>query len=177
MIETERLIVRPWHDGDREAFAAMGRDAEVMRHLGPLQSRAESDAAIDRQMLSQAELGYGFWPVERRDDGAMLGFCGLKQAPPGIPGVTGNIEIGWRLRRDAWGHGYAREAASACLAWGFANLPVDRIVAITTPGNVRSWTLMERLGMIRRRDLDFGHPMLRIGDPLRVHYTWEMLRP
>ena len=177
MIETERLVLREWRDADRAPLAAMGRDPEAMRHLGPLQTRAEADAAIDRMIALQKARGHCFWPIERRDDGVLLGHCGLKLAPAGIPGVTGSIEIGWRLRRDVWRQGYAREAAQACLEWGWANLAVDRIVAITTPGNTASWGLMERLGMIRRHDLDFGHPMLPIGDPLRPHITYEALRP
>jgi RimJ/RimL family protein N-acetyltransferase len=177
VIETERLIVRPWQDSDREPFAAMGQDPEVMEHLGPLMSRAQADEAVDRMMALQQARGHCFWAVERRDGSAFLGFCGLKVAPENIRGIEGAIEIGWRLRRDAWGHGYAREAAAACLGWGWANLPDDRIIAITTRGNVRSWGLMERLGMVRRHDLDFDHPNLAEGDPLRPHITYEIHRP
>ena len=78
MIETERLILRGWTDADREPFHAMGRDPEVMAHLGQLLTREESDAAIDRQMALQASLGHCFWAISRRDDGAFLVFCGLK---------------------------------------------------------------------------------------------------
>lgn len=177
MIETVRLFVRPWRDADREPFAAMGRDPEVMAHLGPLQSRAQADEAVDRMIALQDERRHCFWAVERRDDGAFLGFCGLKLAPENIPGIADALEIGWRLKRDAWGAGYAREAAVACLAWGWANLPDDRIIAITTPGNIRSWGLMERLGMVRQHDLDFDHPGLPDGDPLRPHITYEIHRP
>ena len=177
MIETERLILRPWRDSDRAPFHAMSCDPEVMATLGPLQTRAQSDAAIDSQIAAQARLGHCFWAIERRDDAAFLGFCGLKIAPDAIPGIEGAIEIGWRLRRDAWGFGYAREAAAASLDWGFANLADDRIIAITTPGNTRSWGLMERLGMVRRGDLDFAHPQLAADDPLSPHITYEAHRP
>ncbi len=176
MIETPRLIVRPWRDSDRAPFAAMGGDPAVMEHLGPLHGREQADIAVNRMIALQAERGHCFWAVERRDDGAFLGFCGLKIAPEGIAGVEGAVEIGWRLRRDAWGQGYAREAAAASLSWGFANLADDRIIAITTPGNVRSWGLMQRLGMVRRHDLDFLHPGLPEGDPLRQHITYEIRR-
>ncbi len=177
MIETERLIVRPWRDSDREPFAVMGCDPDVMAHLGPLLSRAESNAAIDRMIEVQAERGHCFWAVERRDDAAFLGFCGLKIAPHGIPALEGAIEIGWRLQRGAWGFGYAREAAAASLDWGFTNLRDDRIIAMTTTANIRSWGLMERLGMVRRCDLDFAHPDLATDDPLSAHIIYEGLRP
>jgi RimJ/RimL family protein N-acetyltransferase len=176
VIETERLLLRDWCDADLAPFNAMCRDPEVMAHLGPLQTLDETRSAITRQRALQAAQGHCFWALERRDDGGFLGFCGLKIAPEGIAGIEAAIEIGWRLRRDAWGHGYAREAATASLEWGFANLAVDRIVAITTPANVRSWGLMLRLGMVRRHDLDFAHPALAADDPLSPHVTYEMRR-
>ena len=176
MIQTDRLTLRNWQAGDRLPFNAMGRDPEVMKFLGPLQSQADTDAGIARLQGFAAEHGHTFWAIERRADGEFLGFCGLKIAPENIPGIEGAIEIGWRLRRDAWGLGYAREAAVASLAWGWANLAVDRIIAITTPGNIRSRALMLRLGMVRRHDLDFGHPALAPDDPLRAHVTFEMGR-
>lgn len=176
MIETERLILRNWQERDRLPFNAMGRDPQVMEHLGPLQSQADTDAGIARLQGFAAEYGHTFWAMERRADAEFLGFCGLKIAPENIPGIAGAVEIGWRLRRDAWGAGYAGEAAKASLAWGWATLPVDRIIAITTPGNIRSQALMIRLGMARRHDLDFDHPALAPGDPLRPHVTFEIFR-
>ncbi|KAB7648305.1 GNAT family N-acetyltransferase [Polymorphobacter fuscus] len=177
MITTERLILRPWCDADAAPFHAMGRDPEVMRFLGPLQTPAETDAAIARMVASQAAHGHCFWAVERLDTAGFIGFCGLKHAPDGIAGLAGDIEIGWRLARPAWGQGFAREAATASLDWGFTALAIDRIIAITTAGNVRSWGLMERLGMARRHDLDFDHPALPAGDPLRPHITYAIGRP
>jgi RimJ/RimL family protein N-acetyltransferase len=174
--QTPRLTLRNWRDADLAPFNAMCRDPEVMAHLGPLQTLDETRAIIIRQQALQAERGHCFWALERRDDGEFLGFCGLKIAPLGIAGLEDAIEIGWRLRRDAWGLGYAREAAQASLDWGFAHLPDDRIIAITTPANVRSWGLMERLGMVRRHDLDFAHPALAADDPLSPHITYEIQR-
>ena len=145
--------------------------------LGPLIDRAQADVLVDRQRAIQARLGHTFWALESRETGDFLGFCGLKIAPENIPGIEGAIEIGWRLRSDVWGRGYAREAAFASLDWGWANLAVDRIIAITTPGNANSWRLMERLGMRRRHDLDFAHPAVAPDDPLSPHITYEILRP
>jgi RimJ/RimL family protein N-acetyltransferase len=177
MILTERLIVRPWRDADRPMFAEMGQDPAVMQHLGPLLSRAESDAAIDRQIALQTSDGHCFWAVDRRNDGLFLGFCGLKLAPDRIPGIEDAIEAGWRMQRAAWGHGYASEAAAASLQWGWANLAETRIIAITTPDNVRSQAVMTRIGMVRRHDLDFMHPALAADNPLAPHVTFEIHRP
>lgn len=175
-IGTERLILRSWRDSDREPFHAMCNDARVMEHLGRFQTRAETDAAIDAQNALAAGLGHCFWAIERREDGALLGFCGVKPGPEDTP-IAGALEIGWRLRADAWGRGYAREAAEASLAWVWANLAVDEVAAITTLGNTRSWGLMLRLGMTRDHAADFDHPKLAVGDPLRPHITYRIARP
>lgn len=177
MITTDRLILRDWQPGDHAPFAAMNADPAVREHLGALQSRDQSDATIARLEAIAATHGHSFWALERRTDAHFLGFCGLKPAPDGIPGLDGAIEIGWRLAHHAWGQGYAREAAAASLAWGWRHLAVHRIIAITTPGNHRSQHLMSRLGLLRRHDLDFDHPALAIGDPLRPHVTFEIARP
>jgi hypothetical protein len=100
MIETERLILRAWRDADRAPFHAMGTDPQVMEHLGPLQTRAETDAAVDRQNGTIATLEHGFWAIERRDDGAFLGFCGLKPGPEGTPITARSKSDGGRLCRS-----------------------------------------------------------------------------
>jgi RimJ/RimL family protein N-acetyltransferase len=174
VIETARLTLRPWREADIAPFHAMGQDIEVMRHLGPPATLADARAAYARMAASQAAHGMCFWAIERRSDAAFIGFCGLK---PGAPPIEREIEIGWRLARDAWGQGIAYEAATASLAWGWAHLDVPAITAITVPANVRSRRLMERLGMIRRADEDFDHPSLPVGDPLRRHVLYRIGRP
>ncbi len=175
MIETARLIIRPWRDDDRAPFAAMSADAEVMQHLGPTMDRAGSDAVVDRLIALQAVLGHTFWAVERRDTGAFIGFCGLKMAPLGIAGLSGFPEIGWRLARSAWGQGFASEVARASLDWGWQK-GMTRIVAMTVPANTRSQAVMQRIGMQRRPNLDFDHPLLAPGNPLRPHIATEICR-
>jgi len=174
MIETGRLILRGWRDSDIAPFHAMGNDPEVMRYLGPLMTLADAEAAYDRVRAVQAEHGYCFWAAERKADGAFIGFCGLQ---PGYGFLEGETEIGWRLRRDAWGQGYAREAAAASLAWGWARLDIPTITAITVPANARSWGLMERLGMIRDHDADFDHPAVPDDSPLKRHILYRIARP
>jgi RimJ/RimL family protein N-acetyltransferase len=98
MIETERLILRRWRDGDRPAWHAMGQDPEVMAFLGPPLSPEAADAAMARQNALMDSHGHCFWAVECKEDGAFLGFCGLKPGPEGTP-LHGEIEIGWRVAR------------------------------------------------------------------------------
>lgn len=176
MITTERLRLRDWTDADRAPFAAMVADPEVMRFLGPPLDRAAADAGVDRLTAAAATDGFTFWAIERRDDGPFLGFCGLRRVDLASTPIDRMVEIGWRLRRDAWGHGYAHGAAEASLRHGFDALGLARIVAYTVPANVRSWGLMARLGMSRRDDLAFDHPRLAAADPLRPHIVYEAAR-
>ncbi|MEI6640618.1 MAG: GNAT family N-acetyltransferase [Novosphingobium sp.] len=172
MIETPRLIIRPWRDEDREPFWAMACDPRVMAHLPPL-TRAESDASVDRMMALQNTHGHAFWALERKAETDFIGFCGIMPPRPPIF----EHEIGWRLAHHAWAQGYAREAADASLDWAWASLPVSSIMAITNLANTRSWGLMERLGMVRHSDEDFDHPDLAKGDPLRPHILYRIQRP
>jgi RimJ/RimL family protein N-acetyltransferase len=175
MIETERLILRPWRDEDADEFVRVTNTPAVMAHLGGVDDPARLAQSCGRQQAMQAEHGHCFWIVERKADRALLGFCGLKIGNVGT--IDGEIEIGWRLREDAWGQGYAREAAEASLAWAWKNLKVDRVMAITVPANTASWGLMTRLGMTRRPDLDFGHPSFAPEHPLYAHITYVIERP
>ncbi|HKX92188.1 MAG TPA: GNAT family N-acetyltransferase [Sphingomicrobium sp.] len=175
--ETERLALRTWDPADRAEYARHLNTSAVTRHLGGVQSDEELAAAFDRLERYQREHGHTFWVVERKSDGAVLGFCGLKVADVLGSPVDGEIEIGWRLREDAWGQGYAKEAAEAALDWAWANLGVERVVAFTIPINTESRRLMERLGMVRRPDLDFAHPAFASGHPLSQHVTYVAERP
>ena len=155
VLETERLTLREWGEGDDEAFARHLNTPAVMRWLGGVLSPERLAEATTRYRRWQAERGYTFWIVERRADDAWLGFCGLKRADIPNSSVAGEIEIGWRLREDAWGQGYAGEAAAATLGFAFGTLNAVRVVAITVPGNRPSWTLMQRLRMKRLPELDY----------------------
>ena len=176
MIETERLVLRGWIRSDREPFLAMGNDPEVMRYLGPPMGMVDVDEAANRQNSFLADLGYCFWAIERKQDQAFLGFCGLKPGPAETP-IEGKLEIGWRLAVAHWGKGYAREAAQASLDWAWARGVADRVWAITVSGNGRSWGLMERLGMTRHVELDFVHPEPDVHDRLKPHITYSIGRP
>ncbi len=176
-LETDRLILREWRSADRVPFAAMSQDPEVMRHLGGVIDRAASDAVIDRLCAVQAEQGQTFWAIERRSDTMLLGFCGLRRGGHAGTPVPDELEIGWRLARHAWGHGYAREAAQACLDWGWAARDDARIAAWTVPANTASWGLMLRLGMVHRPELDFDHPQFAPGHRLCRHLVYTIERP
>jgi len=173
-LPTPRLVLREWREADIAALHAICTDARVMEFLGPPQSLAEVEGAVSRMRAAQAMHGHCFWAVERREDGAMLGFCGIKRGPEGTP-LHDRPEIGWRLRADAWGQGYAREAAQASLDWAAAHRPGTRVWAMTVPANKASWGLMLRLGMARHPALDFDHPALPEDSPLRAHIVYSIV--
>lgn len=174
-LETERLILREWRNGDRTAFHAINTDPRVMKFLGPAMTLADIDALITRLRGLQETLGHCFWAVERKDDGRLIGWCGLIRGAAGTP-IEGRVEVGWRLAFDTWGQGFAREAATAAIDWAFAHLPDDDVWAITVNDNANSWGLMERLGMQRHEDMGFDHPNVPEGSPLKPHVTYSIDR-
>ncbi|MFL5679567.1 MAG: GNAT family N-acetyltransferase [Chloroflexota bacterium] len=171
VLATERLILRGWTDADRAPFAAMNADPRVMEFFPNPLTAEESDALVDRIRQRFRLDGYGLWAVERRDDGALLGFTGLAAATFEAP-FTPCIELGWRLAVDAWGHGYATEAARRVLEFGFDGLLLPEILSWTAVINRRSQAVMKRLGMIH--DSDFDHPRIAEGDRLRRHALYRL---
>lgn len=170
IIETQRLRLRTWDAADVEPLMAALNAPSVMQWLGGVQSRAEIDAFVQRMHDCQAEYGHCFWIIERRQDAELLGFCGLKRTnSPGAP-MPGVHEIGWRLRADAQGMGYAREAAEATLAHAFGPLGAPFVVALTVRENAPSWGLMMRLGMRRAREWDFTGGFAGDGDTAIITY-------
>ena len=179
MIETERLILRRWGPQDRTAFETLVNTPAMMAHLGGLKSPAGIDAMFDKRVNDQASHGCTYWATELRDTGELIGSCGIRIASNyGEEVVIANMpEIGWRIGDAYWGKGYAREAAEASIAWGWANLDAPAIGAWTTVENTPSWGLMERLGMARRPDLDFrlrGYPL---EDPVGAMIVYLLERP
>lgn len=171
---TERLVLRPFAERDRAPFVAMHADPEVMAWLlGPLDA-AEAERRFDTWRVAAARQGYGIWAVEERTSRAFLGVVGLAPVTFDAPFVPA-VEVLWRFARAAWGQGYATEAARDALAVGFGPLGLPRIVSFTTPGNERSWRVMERLGM--RADGRFAHPRLAPDHALSEHLLYVLDAP
>ncbi|WP_219470989.1 GNAT family N-acetyltransferase [Nonomuraea rhizosphaerae] len=174
-MDTERLVMRRWREADREPFAAMNADPEVMRYFPAVMTRRQSDLLVDRIEEGFETRGYGLWALEVRGSGEFIGFTGLAFQTFEAP-FTPAVEVGWRLRRTAWGHGYAIEAARRAVRYGFEEAGLAEIVSITTVGNTRSRSVMERLGMTRDPADDFDHPDVPAGSPLVPHVLYR-LRP
>jgi ribosomal-protein-alanine N-acetyltransferase len=168
-----RLRLRPWRETDLAPFAAINADARAMEHFPSVQTREESDATARRIMAKMTAQGWGLWAIEVTGGEPFIGFTGLA-VPTFDAHFTPCTEIGWRLAPQAWGRGYATEAARAVLAFGFGELGLPEIVSFTAIGNARSIAVMERLGM--RRDGEFDHPRIAAGSPVRRHVLYRLAR-
>ena len=172
---TDRLTLRQWRDEDREPFAAMNASPVVMEHFPARMTRAQSDALVDRLSTRIDVDGWGLWALEVTETGEFIGFTGLS-----VPGFdahfTPAVEVGWRLVPQAWGHGYASEAARRALAYGFGEVGLDEIVSFTTQSNVRSQAVMRRIGMTHDTSDDFDHPNVAASSPLRRHVLYRVRR-
>jgi RimJ/RimL family protein N-acetyltransferase len=170
--ETARLRLREWGERDADRFYDVMNHEPVMRWLGGVQTREQWRENYARIAGFTRDFGHTFWIVERKADGEMLGFCGLKRVNAPGASCPGEHEIGWRLREEAWGQGIAKEAAIASLDLAFDRFLAPHVVALTVPGNRGSWGLMERLGMTRRGDLDFVDP--RFGPELNPTIVYRI---
>ena len=166
---TDRLLLRRWSPSDRDPFAALNADPEVMEHFPAPLDRADSDALADRADAMFELHGHGLWAVERRDTNEFIGFTGLAPMAAGVPG-EGGVEVGWRLARPHWGNGFASEAARESLRFAFDELGLRVVNSITAVTNVRSQRVMESIGM---SPLDrFEHPRIPEGSPIRPHVRY-----
>ena len=174
-LRTERLLLRQWRDEDLEPFAELNGDPETMRFFPAPPSREESDAFAARERRQIEEEGWGLWAVEVVGGAGFIGFVGLAR-PSFEARFTPAVEVGWRLARDHWGHGYATEAGRDALAHGFEALGLEEIVSFTSPLNEPSWRVMQRLGMSHDPADDFEHPRVPAGHPLRLHVLYRLSR-
>jgi RimJ/RimL family protein N-acetyltransferase len=157
ILQSDRLVLRQWLPGDREPFAAMNADPEVMRYFAAPLTREQSDAFADRIENGIAERGWGLWAVEIRATGEFAGFIGLQPIRGDLPFAPA-VEIGWRLAAAFHGYGYATEGARLVVPYAFGPVGLREIVSYTTERNTPSRRVMEKLGMTRDPAEDFDHP-------------------
>jgi len=151
-LETARLRMRLFTEADLDRMCEITRDREVMRYIGyghPL-TREETLTNLNMIMNGFRRRGYGRWALERRDTGALIGYCGLSSGNPEV-----GIELAYMLAREEWGQGFALEAGRASLRYGFETLGVGSIAGLTLHGNSRSRVVLERLGMKFIRDATY----------------------
>ena len=173
-IQTERLLLRRWRDSDRGPFADLNGDPETMLYFPSTFTPAESDALIARAEARFAACGYGLWALEVRATGEFIGFTGLAPMPDDVPGA-GGTEIGWRLAKHAWHHGYATEAARAALGVAFDGARLPEIWSMTAVLNTPSQAVLRRIGLTEVAR--FEHPRVPAGHPVRPHVTYHRTNP
>ncbi len=173
-LSTRRLRLRTWRDGDLEPFATMNADPVVMAHfVAPMTGEQSDELVRERIRRHLDEHGYGLWAVEVIGGDPFIGFVGLTwQTFPAH--FTPALEVGWRLRRSAWGHGFATEAGRAAVDFAFDTAGVDEVVSMTSPENCRSIAVMRRLGMTHDPADDFEHPRVPEGHRLRRHVLYRI---
>ena len=177
---TPRLLLCTWSEEDAEVLLALSRDPEVMRFFPALATREQVQQLVTRHRAELAAGRPGLYAVHTRaaePGGARcLGFVGLAvpRFDPPFPASDPCVEIGWRLRRDAWGHGYASEAARESLRHGFETLALEEVVSFTAVANEPSRAVMRRIGLRHDPAGDFDHPLLEPGHPLRRHVLYRL---
>lgn len=177
LLTTPRLGLRRWQPADLDPFAAMNADPKVREFFPDLMTREQTAESISRLETHFDQYGYTFFALDELNTGKFIGFTGLK-CLAGADALDLSfvpcVEIGWRLRPDAWGRGYAPEAAQACLAYAWDVMKLEKVYAYTAEHNTRSRRVMEKLGMTLSGYFD--HPRIEAGHPLQRHVLYE-IRP
>lgn len=166
--ETTRLILRQWQESDIAPFAEMNSDKEVMKYFPKTLTFDETLEMYKRCQDNQN--GFGFYPVEEKLSRKFVGFVGLN-IPSYMPDC---VEIGWRLKKEFWGKGYASEAAKKWLEIGFNEYNLKEIISFTAKQNIKSQAVMERIGMKRDEKRDFFHPKIPKEHPLAFHVFYAI---
>lgn len=156
--ETERLLLRTIEDGDAALQNRLLNTPTVMARLGGVKELHEIEAKHAKSRASYAREGFSFLMMIEKTSGELVGHCGIKRVDNPLAKNQGDHEVGWLVREDRWRRGYAEEAMRTVLDWAFGRVGAPHVVALTSALNVPSWTLMQKLGMRRRQDLDFDDP-------------------
>ncbi len=173
MLETDRLLLRPWRDNDIPTWVTMSSDSRVMEFYTALEDRATAEATAQRLRGFLDRDGFGCWACELKQTHRFIGIIALQMVPFDAP-FTPALEIGWRLVPEVWGNGYATEGATAAMSLAFDVLKHDEVVAMTAAINIRSQRVMQRLGMSYDPRDDFMTPRVERGHRLAPHVLYRM---
>lgn len=180
IIETGRLILRPFKEADKEPYAALGANETAMHNFPSTMNKFECDSKMNTLIKLQTRYGFHFLAAELKQTNQFVGLLGLanidvetKLAIPGRP----NMEIGWALHPDTWGKGLAPEGARACLTYAWEVLKLNEVVSFTAKTNTPSQRVMEKIGMTRDPEDDFDHPKMPAKHPLTPHVLYRIANP
>jgi RimJ/RimL family protein N-acetyltransferase len=152
-LRTERLLLRPLATGDAEALAEINADPEVMRYIGDGSPRdlEQTEALVAKVEAHWDAHGWGAFAIDETATGALVGLA-ILATPNFLPEILPVTELGWRVKRDRWGRGYAPEAARAAMGFAFGELGLDRVVSCIHSENAASKRVAEKLGMVLERE-------------------------
>ncbi len=178
VLETDRLVLRTITEHDVADHDRHLNTPNVMARLGGVMERHEIETRHAKGMAMYAKDGFSFLFMIEKTTGEMVGYGGIKWVDNPLAPNIGDHEIGWIVREDRWRRGYAYEAVTAIIDWGFGRIGASHLVALTSAANIGSWKLMEKLGMERRKDLDFTEPGYPETDNPTIQYSltkeqWE----
>ena len=173
-LATDRLILRPWKDEDHAPFYTMSSNPQVYEFLPPFADRSASDAFVHALRRAFSRRGWGFWALEHKETGTFMGTAGMHEPGPEFGVGRPCVEMGWRLAPAFWRQGFAVEAAREVMHFAFTEVQLDELVSFTSVGNVRSFSVMERLGMEREKEFDLL--VMPAGDPNRHSYLYRIDR-
>ncbi len=173
-IETPRLKLRDWKQTDLASFIKMNADEEVMKYFPKTLSAEETTVFYESIIAELKECGFGLYAVEIKENEEFIGFIGFHRATFEAD-FTPCVEIGWRLKKEAWGKGYATEGAVSCLEYGFSKLGFNDIYSFTADVNEASQNVMKKIGMNFINT--FNHPKIETGSKLRKHVLFHCRKP
>jgi RimJ/RimL family protein N-acetyltransferase len=171
LFKSERLGFRNWTNDDLEEFAKLNSDEEVMEHFPKTLSKKEVGIFIDRLKKHFADNGFTYYATEILETNELVGMIGLAFQEYKTK-FTPAIDIGWRLKRSAWGKGYATEGAQRCLEYAFNELGMNKIISVCTVKNEKSENVMKKIGMTKKGE--FNHPELINHPEYEKHFCYEI---
>ena len=170
-IKTDRLILRSWKMSDRDVFAEMNSNDNVMKYFPKPLSIEESNGFVDSINSEFEETGFGLYAVEIKETSEFIGYVGFHRFTFDVPFSPG-WEIGWRISDKFWNKGYATEAAMACIKYAHEKKLCSRLYSFTAVPNIASENVMKRIGMTF--DGLFMHPALAEGHWLKEHKLYSL---
>ena len=173
IFKSERLGFRNWRNEDLEEFAKLNSDEEVMEHFPKILSKKEVEKFIEKLRNHFAKNGYTYYATEILETKEFIGMIGLAFQEYKT-NFTPAIDIGWRLKRNAWGKGYATEGAKRCLKYAFNELGIKKIISVCTIKNIKSENVMKKIGMTKKGE--FNHPELINHPEYEKHFCYEIIK-
>lgn len=173
LFTSKRLGFRKWTLDDLDAFAELNADPEVMEHFPKTLAKEETEAYIKRLQKHYIDFGHNYYATEIIKTGEFIGFIGLAYQDFESD-FTPNVDIGWRLKKIAWGKGYATEGAKRCLEIAFNDLHLEKVIATCTLHNKSSENVMQKIGM--QKIGTFLHPKLKDYPEMQTCLLYEINR-